>query len=231
MPVVLSAKTRQRYASKYKNKKTSSKIMPFYKSIPRTTTSQDGAMPKLFKTSLKYREAINYVSTGSAPNTYVFRANDLFDPNVTSTGHQPRGFDQMMQWYNHFTVMASKIEVRFSATTTNTIVCYGVQLSDGITTVGTSQDWAEQPRMVTTVGNAGQLVKLTYNYDTCKFFGITAPVQANQFHGTTAASPGEQAYFHILTQPVDPSQLHPIQASVLITYQVIFHGPRLQASS
>jgi hypothetical protein len=42
----------------------------------------------------------------------VFRANSLYDPDLTGAGHQPNGFDQLMVAYNHFTVTRSRINVR-----------------------------------------------------------------------------------------------------------------------
>lgn len=224
-------KSRSGHVGRYKKKESSRKVLPFYKSIPRTTTSQDGAMPKLFKTSLKYREAIRFTTNGLVPDVYVFRANDLFDPNFTSTGHQPRGFDQMMQWYSHFTVLASKIEVY--PVCTAGLVTFGVQLSDSSTSVGTSQDWPEQPRMVTSTRNVyeGNAKAMKYYFDANKFFGITAPIQASQLQGSTAGGPSEQAYYHIFSQPIDTTATVICEYSVLITYQVVFHGPRLQASS
>lgn len=42
----------------------------------------------------------------------VFRANSLYDPDYTGTGHQPNGFDALMAAYDHFTVLATKIRVR-----------------------------------------------------------------------------------------------------------------------
>jgi len=43
---------------------------------------------------------------------YTYRANDLFDPDATGIGHQPYGFDQMISFFNHFTVIGSKITVQ-----------------------------------------------------------------------------------------------------------------------
>lgn len=43
-----------------------------------------------------------------------FRANGMFDPEVSLGGHQPRGFDQAMALYSTFTVLGSKISVNWS---------------------------------------------------------------------------------------------------------------------
>jgi len=44
--------------------------------------------------------------------TYCFRANSLYDPDFTSTGHQPYGFDETMTVYNNYSVTASYIRVK-----------------------------------------------------------------------------------------------------------------------
>ena len=37
----------------------------------------------------------------------------MYDPDLTSSGHQPRGFDELAAIYDHYTVIGSKIKVCF----------------------------------------------------------------------------------------------------------------------
>jgi len=73
--------------------------------------------PARVKKMLRYSTSIGASSTtGAITSTQVFRANDLFDPDFTGTGHQPMGFDQLMVFYNHFCVTKAKIRCVFKNT-------------------------------------------------------------------------------------------------------------------
>jgi len=58
---------------------------------------------------LRYSTNFSLTAVSGVVSTYVFAANGLFDPDITSTGHQPMGFDQLMLSYNHYCVNRSKI--------------------------------------------------------------------------------------------------------------------------
>jgi len=87
---------------------------------------------------LRYHTNFSLTSTVGAISTYIFRANDLFDPDFTSTGHQPMGFDQMMVFFNHFAVDRCKITVTASNQAATTMR-YAVRL-DASSTPITNQD-------------------------------------------------------------------------------------------
>jgi len=64
---------------------------------------------------LRYHETFSVnPALGGVPASYVFRANSCFDPNFTGTGHQPRGFDQIMAMYQYLAVRECQIEVWFT---------------------------------------------------------------------------------------------------------------------
>ena len=63
---------------------------------------------------LRYHESFSLnPGTAGVPSFYTFRANSCYDPNYTGTGHQPRGYDQIMSMYQYLAVREVQIEVWF----------------------------------------------------------------------------------------------------------------------
>jgi len=68
-----------------------------------------------FRTKLRYVAKKDMVVSGIETVEFErFRANGMFDPEVSLGGHQPRGFDQAMALYGAFTVLGSKISVNWA---------------------------------------------------------------------------------------------------------------------
>lgn len=56
-----------------------------------------------------------------APGTYSYRMNSMYDPDLTSTGHQPYGFDEMMVLYTYYQVLAVRFTFTLISQTTSTV--------------------------------------------------------------------------------------------------------------
>ena len=61
--------------------------------------------------SLKYVDVITIDAGVTPPGSHLFRANSLFDPDLTGTGHQSLMFDEYALLYNQYRVLSSKIKI------------------------------------------------------------------------------------------------------------------------
>jgi len=77
-----------------------------------STRNQLSAFPPFIRRTLRYAQSNVIDVANFGQGQQVFRANSLYDPDYTGTGHQPNGFDQLMVAYNHFTVLRATIRVR-----------------------------------------------------------------------------------------------------------------------
>lgn len=68
--------------------------------------------PNKLRLKLQYVDSteLAYVmNTGSAYEaSYVYRGNSIYDPDLTGTGHQPYGTDELYTWYSNYTVFSVK---------------------------------------------------------------------------------------------------------------------------
>lgn len=141
-------------------------------------------------------------TAGALTSVQIFRANDLFDPDYSGTGHQPMGFDQLMLWYNHFVVRFAKITCVFKNTAaTSPTVCLRIDAdSTGLTVIDRIIEIGGCVTADLEVkGSYGANKKLTMGCDIAKVQGVTPSAMTADLdlHGSSAASPGEITYFHI----------------------------------
>lgn len=105
---------RKRFTKRY-NKNRVPRPTFGYVNKNRITTGQfynePGVMPDRLRVRLKYNEVLSRTAAGAA-DFYQFSVNDLYDPNITGTGTQPSGFDQLGALYNRWRVLASSIRIR-----------------------------------------------------------------------------------------------------------------------
>lgn len=195
-------------------------------------------IPNKFATKLRYQEAIS-VNPGAAgaAAVHVFSANGCYDPNVTGTGHQPRGFDQFMAMYDHFTVIGAKITANFIEGANNDTYCW-VALKDSNSTSIDPNDYLEARNVVSTIlpwsgtGGNNAIRTLSKKSSTRKFLGRSHPMSDPELKGSAGSNPTEQLYFHIGIAPVDSSVdegSHFI--NVRIDYLVVFTEPKQPTQS
>lgn len=182
--------------------------------------------PKELRIKHRYVDYKTFTSTAGVLGSQSYRCNGMFDPDYTSTGHQPLYFDQLAALYNHFTVTASKITVKFLAGTANSAVPLLVAMyvnDDTSVTPANLYNQAEQSTarfgMVPVQGN-GTLV-LTSKWSAKENFGPGVISDPN-LQGTSAADPTEQQLWSIQYQSADLAATSTCYAQITIEYDAVW---------
>lgn len=179
--------------------------------------------PQTSIVGLRYCDSSYITSlTSGASTSYNFSANGLYDPNVSGTGHQPIGFDQYMQFYQHYTVLKSTITVQFyllEAAATSCVV--GIALRDTTTALSDSNRVREVGNVIwkpLSPSTIGKTVSMSRTFDMKRFFSPTADSGDSQYRGNTSANPAEDAIFQVLVM-ANTSEVSPaVYFNVTISY-------------
>lgn len=209
------------------------------RSSPSSISSVASSTMPLFhsatKRSLRYYEKNTMATTLALLNTYIFRVNDLYDPSVTFTGHQPMGFDQMMVFYDHFTVTRAKVTCRFiNRNATDAVV--GLRV-DGNNVATVNLETLMEAGGVVTDGLAiattyGGSKTLSISVDIPKFHGVSpaAITASTSLTGSAGASPTDGVFVHAFVwDPTSTGALVTIET--VIDFDAIFTEPRVPTPS
>ena len=110
------------------------------------------ALQPIYRTTLKYIDYKHITLDNSNPEgSFVFRLNDLFDPDYTATGHQAKYRDQFYQLYNYGRVMAVSIKIIYTHDDKNPVrLIAGPNGDNYISSFGAfSEDRKVQKRLIT----------------------------------------------------------------------------------
>lgn len=196
-----------------------------------------GGFPDSKTVRLRYVTTVTLdPATGSIPVAY-YRANGCYDPEVAVGGHQPRGFDEWIGIYDHFTVLGSKIRVTpFSDFASGADVPnFGVALRDDASfPYSTFSDLAESrlagPGIMASWRSLGTK-SATKKYSTKKFFSVKDYISKGLYRGTATSDPSELAVFALWCTTPDKRDIAPVKFIVQIDYIVAFTEPKYLAGS
>jgi len=208
--------------------------------IPRGVASSSvalrgGVIPKTLKKKFNYVERISLdPATGGLLGTYVFSANDLYDPNRTGTGHQPLTFDQYVpSLYEHATVIGSKITIKAMSTSTTTSsanTVLAVYKRAGATASTTNVETMIEQGLgsyafIGVSQGANSSTMLTDTFSTRKFLGVSHPLSEDTLRCTSTGSPAEEAFFHIGAASMSTDDPDPLDLLVTIEYTAVLTEP------
>jgi len=170
---------------------------------------------------------IGSLAAGAAAtiSTVTFSCNDLFDPNVTGTGHQPMYFDQLTTLYNHFTVTASRCTFKIISSISNQPPCVGcLWIDDNSTTTATRLEYVGEAARAGPLRVFGQNENASTNFY-AKWNARAAfpgnPLGNNLLQGTGGASPNELQYYKFSYYVIDGTA-STLYYTVTIDYDVVW---------
>jgi hypothetical protein len=178
-------------------------------------------------------------TAGAVSTAIIFSANGIYDPDITGTGHQPMGFDQMMLFYEQACVMRSRIRASFVAenSTVGALRCC-IMVSPDTTTLANPQTIIENGQVVTELLAANYSggrsnVNLALELDIAKYFGRSGGdiVNDSDLQTNAAANPVEQVYFFVLCWNATNSSSLTAGVDVMLEYDVVYNEPRKLAVS
>lgn len=180
--------------------------------------------PNTIITKLRYCEQIQLTSTSGAVQGYVFAANGIYDPDISSTGHQPMYRDQYAAIYDHYVVIGSKIVVTMTnlgATSGGVFGINGDDDSAGTATLTTKMEQNNsQWTLLGALGSGSDTKTITCTFEPNRDFGVDA--KADGASATAiGANPTELWCYQVFVAATAASTAT-FQATVQIEYTVKF---------
>lgn len=176
---------------------------------------------------MKYCDLIQINSGAGTAASHLFSCVDIFDPDVTGTGHQPMGHDNWAAFYKFYRVIGAKIRVTFTPQGAgNTSSAIGAVSVKGTSTLDSSASTVIE-RAGTRWSNIGNNygkdgVTLTKGFSAKKFFCIKDLRDTNTTRALFGASPNEAAFFHVsVFNPDGATDNSNVNATVEIQYAVM----------
>lgn len=166
---------------------------------------------------LRYSTNHTFNPTSVLPDTYIFRANSIFDPDYSGTGHQPYGHDQYQAIYKYYRVKKAIITVTSASTGGNNVL--------GVATRATTQPTNDieglreiKGTRYTPLAHSDNPIKLTLSHSP---LGDDRSDQTAVFGN----NPDDTQYFHVWCAPQGMSDPGQIAVCIDITYFVEMWEP------
>jgi len=186
--------------------------------------------PTVMYTTMRYVDVVQVNPGAGTPAYHTFRANSLFDPDYTSSGHQPFGRDVWANIYNRYQVVKSTVTAQYMPTVhpesrvgvpDYTPLYSGVAFikqDDDNSISGTMSELVENNQITykTFTSVAGWSKKLRSTY-------TQRSMQAEQRHQTQAlmgSNPDDQHYYHVGCSSLTGGDMDPVNVLITITYFV-----------
>lgn len=207
---------------------------PIYRMPYRNLTSP---FPDTKRGYLKYCGTASLSMTALSPlGIYLIRANSCYDPVVATGGHQPRGFDEIMNIYKVGCVLSSKITCAFMGQDGSPPFVGSIALVDSDSYAPTTTySSIEQPHSTWTTISSGLVgasspEKISYTYNPVVFNGVKDVQDMDEYEFSAITDCVNQTNFAIGASVI-PATSAGAYVIYEITYDCLFKSRRVLNAS
>lgn len=182
-------------------------------------------MPDALRCTLTYADVFA-IAPGAQAGTYTFRGNSLFDPDYTSTGHQPYYYDELSALYSRYRVYSSRIRVSAMNNVGTSPVQITLVPASEVVALGLTTHPLEYPRAkgAKLLGVAGYQTTTVSHFATTREILGLKPKQIldEDFSALTGANPVSIWYWMVSAYDVQAANVN-VGVQVSIEYECEFY--------
>lgn len=191
-------------------------------------------LPNRMYRTVKYGDVYDINPSAGVTGVQVFRANGLYDPDATATGHQPRGHDEYAAMYNHFRVLRSRIVAKKvgDGTYVTHLAIHSASQADGASALKDILEWPQTSWVGPVAYSGGNAAVCIQDFDSVRDLGKAATYSASCQGVCSSSDPTEAWYFNLHVAPGNNAGDPGSQSiTVSIEYDVVYEDPKSLASS
>lgn len=180
-------------------------------------------------TTMKYHEDLSRSSVIGA-FTHQFRANSLFKPDFSASGHQPRGFDQLKTIYTDYRVYACQAELICMVNNTSVpsvpMIAAISWHSTNVNNVITIGDVFENRQVKSKTFNRDNPLTLRKFLTVAQILGESKRFVRNEkdLASGTGNNPLKDAFINIYVGALDGGSTFSVDVSLTLTYYCMMYG-------
>jgi hypothetical protein len=177
---------------------------------------------------------LNYVSVYAAyqavagvPDKQQYRLNSVFDPDYTAAGHQPMGFDQWAEYYNHYVVESCHYDIQMSTREISDNAIVGTYLSDDFTVPSSVYELIELGGAASIHERGSTLPHIFKGeVDIGKFMNRKDIASDSELRAAVTTNPTEQVFLTTWFLATNVASQVTLDAIVKLSFRVRFMEPK-----
>lgn len=193
--------------------------------------------PESMMCKLVYHDSYTHTHTSGAQQLWELRANSVYDPDYTYTGHQPTGFDEMAALYQRYLVTAASIEVQASPLSSggsNIPIVVAILPRLEQNSISDTNTVCENPKAVSKVisGSTSDAPSRTISkYITMKKILGVSNLDDLDYSAPVTTNPTQGVFFSIYSNSANQGSTSIAALTVKVTYYVKFYKKQTVTSS